>query len=278
MKNVLNEHYVTLLNNDDMNIYVDIVWDMLQNSYKDIGGFLTANSKAELIKKSSLWKLDRRNNKIVAVAIYTSKNLGRKLIAVATDGTDTSKNSLFNIIREDIKMMNQRQAWAEVSGKMEYLYNKFGGVVIPSKYVQDILKDKEIYNKEDDGHYIRDIKGEPHKKIMYGWIDPDIKRDVDSRLNESYEYIDKLNRDNIDIKANNITEKRLVSLFYESGRIVSNFVDNLRPLRESDIKRLKALREIYLQCLKGDNISFKFKDYCELEIIDIDNLLNMIKQ
>ena len=278
MKNVLNEHYVTLLNNDDMNIYVDIVWDMLQNSYKDIGGFLTANSKAELIKKSSLWKLDRRNNKIVAVAIYTSKNLGRKLIAVATDGTDTGKNSLFNIIREDIKMMNQRQAWAEVSGKMEYLYNKFGGVVIPSKYVQDILKDKEIYNKEDDGHYTRDIKGEPHKKIMYGWIDPDIKRDVDGRLNESYEYIDKLNRDNIDIKANNITEKRLVSLFYESGRIVSNFVDNLRPLRESDINRLKALREIYLQCLKSGNISFKFKDYCELEIIDIDNLLNIIKQ
>ena len=28
---------------------------------------------------------------------------------------------------------------------MEHLYNKFGGVVVPSKYVKDILKDKEIF-------------------------------------------------------------------------------------------------------------------------------------
>ena len=69
----LNEHYITLINNTNMNRYIDVVWDMLQAAYKDIGGFLTAKTPIELIKKSSLWKLVRKNNKIVACAIYTSK-------------------------------------------------------------------------------------------------------------------------------------------------------------------------------------------------------------
>lgn len=276
MENILNEHYVTVTNNNDMNKYVDIVWDMLQNAYKEIGGFLTAKTKDELIKKSSLWKLVRRNNNIVAVAIYTSKKGGRKLIAVATDGTTMGKDALYSIIKEDIKMMNQRQAWAEVSGKMEYLYNKMGGVVIPSKYVQNILKDKEIFGQKDDGHYSRNIKGEPHEKIMFGWIDPEIKQRVDNRINESYDAVDAMTDDNRYITSASITDKKLMNLFDESDRIISNFIDNFYPLRRSDIIRLKQLKRFYFDCLFNSNVSDKFKDYCEIEIDEINDVLEKI--
>lgn len=273
MINALNERYITLTDNINMNKYIDVVWDMLQATYKDIGGFLTAKSKNELIKKSSLWKLVRKNNKIVAVAIYTSKHGGRKLIAVAADGTSIGKDALYSIIREDIKMMTQRQAWAEVSGKMEYLYNKFGGVVVPSKYIQDILRGKEISNQKSDGHYSRYIKGTPHEKIIFGWIDPDIKNKVDSRLNESYIDIDKMHSENKFINKNNINNKLLMDLFDESDRIMSNTIDNLRPLRSKDLIRLKELRNVYIDYLFSDRISDKFKDYIEVEIDEINDFI-----
>lgn len=276
MENILNEHYVTVTNNNDMNKYVDIVWDMLQNAYKEIGGFLTAKTKDELIKKSSLWKMVRRNGKILAVKIYTSKKGGRKSIACATNGTPEGKDALYSILKEDIKMMDQRQAWAEVSGKMEHLYNKFGGVVVPSKYVKDILKDKEIFGQKDDGHYSRNIKGEPHEKIMFGWIDPEIKQRVDNRINESYDAVDTMTDDNRYITSATVTDRKLINLFDESDRIISNFIDNLYPLRRSDVIRLKQLKRFYFDCLFNDNVSDKFKDYCEIEIDEINDVLEKI--
>ena len=273
----LNERFITAANNNDMSKYIDIVWDMLQAAYKDIGGFLTAKSKNELIKKSSLWKLVRRNNKIVAVAIYTSKKGGRKLIAVACNGTNEGKDALYSILKEDIKMMDQRQVWAEVSGKMEHLYNKFGGVVVPSKYIQDILADKEIFNQKDDGHYSRNIKGEPHEKIIYGWIDPEIKARVDARLNESYNAIDRMERSNRTIDDYNITDRLLMNLFNESDRIMSMYLDDLKPLRKKDLDRLNLIKQKYIQYLSSSNISSKFKDYIELEIDDIDYFIKMYK-
>lgn len=277
MLNVLNERYITVTNNNDMNKYVDIVWDMLQNAYKEIGGFLTAKTKDELIKKSSLWKMVRRNGKILAVKIYTSKKGGRKSIACATDGTKEGKDALYSILKEDIKMMDQRQAWAEVSGKMEYLYNKFGGVIVPSKYIQDILADKEIFNQKDDGHYSRNIKGEPHEKIIYGWIDPEIKQKVDSKLNESYNNVDRMERLNRTIDDYNISDKLLISLFNESDRIMSMYLDDLKPLREKDLNRLYSIKQKYIQYLSSSNISSKFKDYIELEIDDINYFIKMYK-
>lgn len=276
MENILNEHYVTVTNNNDMNKYVDIVWDMLQNAYKEIGGFLTAKTKDELIKKSSLWKMVRRNGKILAVKIYTSKKGGRKSIACATNGTPEGKDALYSILKEDIKMMDQRQAWAKVSGKMEHLYNKFGGVVVPSKYVKDILKDKEIFGQKDDGHYSRNIKGEPHEKIMFGWIDPEIKQRVDNRINESYDAVDTMTDDNRYITSATVTDRKLMNLFDESDRIISNFIDNLYPLRRSDVIRLKQLKRFYFDCLFNDNVSDKFKDYCEIEIDEINDVLEKI--
>jgi hypothetical protein len=89
----------------------------------------------------------------------------------------------------------------------------------------------------------------------------------------SYSAIDAIRVENRDINIASINDKRLMRLFDESGRIISNYVDNLYPLRESDIARLEELKLFYADCLSSDNISAKFKDYCTLEIDEINDVL-----
>jgi predicted ATP-dependent protease len=72
-KSILVERYITLIKPEDRTQYVDLVWDMLQQTYKKLGGFKSARDKEDLIADSSIWKMVRKNGKIVAVSIYKDK-------------------------------------------------------------------------------------------------------------------------------------------------------------------------------------------------------------
>lgn len=89
----------------------------------------------------------------------------------------------------------------------------------------------------------------------------------------SYSAIDAIRVENRDIDIASVGDRGLMRLFDESGRIISNYVDNLYPLRESDIARLEELKLFYADCLSSENISAKFKDYCTLEIDEINDVL-----
>lgn len=89
----------------------------------------------------------------------------------------------------------------------------------------------------------------------------------------SYSAIDAIRVENRDIDIASVDDRGLMRLFDESGRIISNYVDNLYPLRESDIARLEELKLLYADCLSSENISAKFKDYCELEVDKINDVL-----
>lgn len=90
----------------------------------------------------------------------------------------------------------------------------------------------------------------------------------------SYSAVDAMRTENRDIDTESVDDKGLMRLFDESGRIISNYVDNLYPLREVDIARLEELKQFYADCLSSENISAKFKDYCELEIEEIEDVLD----
>ncbi len=92
----------------------------------------------------------------------------------------------------------------------------------------------------------------------------------------SYSAVDAMRTENRDIDIASIDDKRLMRLFYESGRIISNSVDNLNPLREVDIARLEELKQFYAASLSSEKVSAKFKDYCELEIDEINDVLEKI--
>lgn len=111
-KKLLTEKVKTLLEAPEKEKVVDTVWNMLQKSYSKVpGGFATASSPGELIDKSGLWKVVYRGDRITAVVIYKSR-LGRKSIAMASDGTVQGIEDLKMIKREDLRM---KRAWAEVA-------------------------------------------------------------------------------------------------------------------------------------------------------------------
>ena len=89
----------------------------------------------------------------------------------------------------------------------------------------------------------------------------------------SYSAIDAIRVENQDIDIASVDDRGLMRLFDESGRIISNRVDNLNPLREEDIVRLEELKQLYAAGLLSENISAKFKDYCMLEIDEINDVL-----
>jgi hypothetical protein len=167
-KKFLIERYVNLLSKEDKEKYADEVWDILQSSYKDIGGFKSADNKEELIKDSSIWKLIRKNGKIVTVSIYKDKN-GRKFIAGGTDGSSEGKKGFSEINKADIKM---KRAWAEVSGAPEKIAIKNGGTYIPNTEAEK-LTGKKIIRLHDNGiHYDRMISGHIHTKALIGFPKP----------------------------------------------------------------------------------------------------------
>ena len=164
---LLAERYITLISKDQRKPYLPLIWDMLQKAYANIGGFKSTDSPEGLLDETSLWKLVRKNNKIVAVSIYSDK-LGRKTIGAATDGSEEGKAALKQIWIDDIK---QNRSWAEVSGAAKHIKKKLGISAIPNKYAAEILQKPIISLNPDGYHYTRTIAGEHHEKLLVGKIE-----------------------------------------------------------------------------------------------------------
>lgn len=147
--------------------YGQQVWDVLQKSYSSLpGGFGTASSLDELIEKSGLWKIVVRNGEVTAVNIYKDQ-FGRKSIASGTNGSVQGKKDFMMLKDADVKY---KRAWAEVSGAPERILGKLGAKPIPAKFAA-VLTGKEILDYNDDGiHYTRLIAGDPHEKVIYGFV------------------------------------------------------------------------------------------------------------
>lgn len=111
----LYEHYVNAFDTNIKSRYADQVWEIMQKSYAKIGGFQSADDKEDLMTKTGLWKLSVRDGHVYAAILYKD-HLGRKSIAIGTDGSPQGKQDYFKIKNEDIKF---ERAWAEVSGPVE---------------------------------------------------------------------------------------------------------------------------------------------------------------
>lgn len=176
-KEFITETYINAIKPEQKQKYAEQVWDMLQASYAGLpGGFATAATIEELIQKSLLWKMVKRDGKIVAVQIYKDQ-YGRKGIAGGTDGSSIGKSEFSKIVADDIKL---NRSWAEVSGSPERIMTKLGAQPIPNTLAA-MLTGKEILEINPDGyHYTRLIAGEPHEKIMFGTVN--LPADVVSRI------------------------------------------------------------------------------------------------
>ena len=162
------ERFLNAFNKEDMRKYADEVWDILQKAYSYCGGMAGMDSVDQLIDETDMWKIVRKNGKIVAVNTYSNKRSGRKICFGGQDGTEEVKKAFKKILEEDFRLKD-RQSWAEVSGAMEVTALKQGAMPIPAYIAELIMKDKTFDSIHEDGfHYTRMIGGEPHTKLMVG--------------------------------------------------------------------------------------------------------------
>lgn len=183
MRILIAEHYVTVPNSDieQKKKYFDDVVNIIDYSYRNIGGAKQFSSLDEILSDDYLWKLVRKNGKIVACCIYKGNYNNRKLSVAGSDGTSIGKQALYDLWDEDIEMI-ERGMWAEVSEAAEHILLKKGVVKIPAEIAAKILHDrgKEVLSIEDDGyHYTRRIGNHELTKLMVGNLPAKYKKYLD---------------------------------------------------------------------------------------------------
>jgi hypothetical protein len=157
----------TVSNPVDKAKYIDSVWSILSEGYRNVEGGLLFENKVELIRNSSIWKLAIKKEKVIAVAIFKQK-FGQKLVALSVDrGTNPldSTEALAYIVRSSLG-----RAWMEVSEAAEiFVMKRCGGerFLIHHTEAAKLLK-KTISPGIDGYHYERIIAGIPKQKIVLG--------------------------------------------------------------------------------------------------------------
>lgn len=169
-ENMINEHFVNCKTDEEMRKYADIVWDILKKSYEYCGGIKNVDGPEDLIKDTHLWKLLRKNGKIIAVICYTDRKGGRKMCLMGQDGSDEGRQGLKKMMEDDFRLKD-RQSWVGVSGKAAITALKHGGIPVPAEIaVQFMGKKCKPYDEYWYSRPIKNDKGEieQHMKIMVG--------------------------------------------------------------------------------------------------------------
>ena len=176
-EDILHEKYQNFVTTQQKTNIVDQIWNMLEKAYQKVGGFKSSIDKNDLINGTFIWKVIKKNGKIKAVVIAKKTPYGRKPNALATDGSLEGMYALIKLVRNDI---SQNNSFFEVSGPMEKFVIercKLEKYKIPSTYAE-LLTQKKIDSYDPDGyHYIRNIHGQPFRKMLVG--NPKITRDYD---------------------------------------------------------------------------------------------------
>lgn len=173
MKNfseLITERFINCKTDEEMKKYADIVWHILQKSYEYCGGIKNVSGPDELIRDTHLWKLLRKDGKIVAVICYTDRKGGRKLCLLGQDGSDVGRTGLKKMMEDDFRLKD-RQSWVGVSGKAAITALKHGGIPVPAEIAVKYMGSK--CKPYDEYWYSRPIKNdkgqiENHMKIMVG--------------------------------------------------------------------------------------------------------------
>ena len=165
MKKILN-----LKDEKEKEKYTKIVYDLLQKAYAKIGGIKGSGfeSPEDMIKKIKLWKIYRKDGKIIAGLMYKDKGF-RKRVAIFTDGTKEGKQALKIMLRDDFE-----RSVVEVSGpSLKFIKRNFPDLFekykIPCKEAEKILKEK--LDCEDEYFYVRDINGNKLRKVLLGTVE-----------------------------------------------------------------------------------------------------------
>jgi hypothetical protein len=170
---ILLETYVNLFPQDreKREKYKDEVWEILQTSYASMGGIKGNGfgSPEDMVNNIQMWKLVKRNGRIVAVKMYKDKQ-GRKGVAAGTDGSAEGKTELAKIMQDDVV---QNRSYSEYSENvLRFARRNLGddivdAALIPAQLAQQIDPSIQLIPGEEHWYH-REIGGELKRKIMLG--------------------------------------------------------------------------------------------------------------
>lgn len=170
--------------------WADQAWDILQKSYAPIGGIKGSGFeyKQDMIAKIPFWKIYTKGDKLVAAVFYKDKG-GRKIVAIATDGSDLGKKIVGDIFRASLGVsygeksgpalatMMKTVPWEELQNFLltpAQLSKISGERVVPvAEHGIEKLdeKDKFTYDKFPKlipYFYVRELGGKTHLKVAMG--------------------------------------------------------------------------------------------------------------
>ncbi|MBE9610835.1 hypothetical protein [Chitinilyticum piscinae] len=157
---------ISLTRQQSMRHYLEQVWALLEDAYRDVAGGLHFADHAALLDESARWQLALCDGRVLAVTVFKAKK-GLKLIAMAAAcELAGARDALCEMLRRAL-----RQAWMELSGRAESFVMKYcdghrfliHGSLIPQ------LLDKPIEATAADGyHYVREILQQRKTKIAVG--------------------------------------------------------------------------------------------------------------
>jgi hypothetical protein len=144
---IFNESIINLFQSDiKMKLkYGNRVLELLRKTYEPIGGIKGSgfSNVDDMIKNIPLWKLAIKNNVVICCVMYKDKS-GRKMVAIATDGSSESKVELKQILKNEFT-----RSYFEVSGPLlKYIFKTFDesfihGFVLSPPHGADKSTDEE---------------------------------------------------------------------------------------------------------------------------------------
>ena len=112
---LLSERFINLIGDDERKEdYRDQVWNLLQTSYKPIGGIKGTGFKSpdDMVKNIPFWKMAVKDGKVEAVIMYRDKG-GRKSVAMGSTGSPWLKKKYplcWPKISNDLMVKNLRES------------------------------------------------------------------------------------------------------------------------------------------------------------------------
>jgi hypothetical protein len=162
---ILREHFVNLVTPEQRRPHAGEVWALLTHTYSKYGSGLSGAELENLITTPGIWKVSRKNGKMVAGIIYRD-SYGRKVRLVFHDDTREGKSELKSILTADV---THGRSWGEFSGNLERLMINLGGKPIPNTEVERILGQKILELDPDGYHYTREVSpGVVKQQILIG--------------------------------------------------------------------------------------------------------------
>ena len=145
--------------------FIDQVWEVLLESYSNIGGGLLFVDKYALIHETSEWKITLSANNVASILIFKAKN-GRKIVAMGINRrVNRARNLLITSLRQSLQY-----AWMEVSEMAETFVMKYcdGYKYLIHNSKASVLLGKKVKPAHDGYHYLRVVGDITKEKIIIG--------------------------------------------------------------------------------------------------------------